>query len=917
MSVFKCKMCGGNLGPEDGSGIAVCEYCGTQQTLSKSEDEIVKNLYNRANSLRLQCEFDRAEEIYEKILEIDQTEAEAHWGLVLCAYGIEYVEEPGTFRRIPTCHRMSYEAVMASADYLAAVEYGDAVQCEIYKKEAEAIDKIQRSILDIVKTEEPFDVFICYKETGKDGRRTEDSVIAGAIYDQLTKEGLKVFFAAVTLENRLGEEYEPYIFAALHSARVMLAIGTRPEHLQAVWVKNEWSRYLKLLKTDPSRLLIPCYRDMDAYELPEELSHLQAQDLSKIGAVQDLIRGIRKVVWADDAKAGQRANGRKETVVIQESGGTAKSLLKRAFLFLEDKDWDNADRYCEKVLDQEPENAMAYVGKLMAELRVSRQEGLVEVEIPFEDHNNYRKAIRFADDELRAALQSYNVGIRERNETERKTLLYEEACVRLKEASTEKECIEVSKAFQALEDFDFAEEMAQECLDKAEKIQSERYHKAVDMMNQADTMMNQSEKEDTYKKYTAAEELFATLQGFRDADQLNEKCKEQTAILRKERIYESAKEAMHQAKDEYDFARVISKLQQISGWKDVDERLETCRRLEGQLRKKAKRKQKIISMLIIAAIMGGVACFVYYMVIVPEQRYNAAVSLMEEGDYEEAYEILKEMNEFLSYKDSDVKQQKIEEIFEQRESEKAQKIQRLQEQKEAEEAKRIQEQKESEEAIRLQEQKESGEAKRDIGSIVKFGSYEQDNNKDNGTEEIEWIVLTKYEGLLLLISKYCLDSMMYNSSDIHNSNWADSEIKKWLNSNFLIEAFNVEERKWIVPSEYKMSGGWELQVREIESMTAMDILMQAETGESELVSLLPCLSVNDTSLTSLIKEFELTPYAAEKKCKNMYWWSRLVVDGSEMVCAIGENGIYQEKAVDDSCLIRPIIWVSEDFWDEG
>ena len=243
---------------------------------------------------------------------------------MLCAYGIEYVEEPGTFKRIPTCHRTSYEAVTASADYLAAVEYGDAVQCEIYKKEAEAIDKIQRSILDIVKKEEPFDVFICYKETGKDGRRTEDSVIAGAIYDQLTKEGLKVFFAAVTLENKLGEAYEPYIFAALHSARVMLAIGTRPEHLQAVWVKNEWSRYLKLLKTDPSRLLIPCYRGMDAYELPEELSYLQAQDLSKIGAVQDLIRGIRKVVWADDDKAGQRENGRKETVVIQEAGGTVQ-----------------------------------------------------------------------------------------------------------------------------------------------------------------------------------------------------------------------------------------------------------------------------------------------------------------------------------------------------------------------------------------------------------------------------------------------------------------------------------------------------------------------------------------------------------------------------------------------------------------
>lgn len=217
---------------------------------------------------------------------------------------------------------------------------------------------------------------------------------------------------------------------------------------------------------------------------------------------------------------------------------------------------------------------------------------------------------------------------------------------------------------------------------------------------------------------------------------------------------------------------------------------------------------------------------------------------------------------------------------------------------------------------RLQEQKESGEVKRDVGSIVKFGSYEQDNNRDNGTEEIEWIVLAKHEGFLLLISKYCLDNMVYNSSDIHNSTWTDSEIKKWLNSNFLIEAFNVEERKRIVPNEYKISGGWDLQVGKMENITAMDILVRAGAGELELVTLLPCLAINGTSLTPLIKTVELTPYAAEK-CKNMYWWSRLVIDESEMVCAIGENGIYEEKAVDDSCLIRPIIWVSEDLWDEG
>ena len=139
-------------------------------------------------------------------------------------------------------------------------------------------------------------MFLCYKETDENGKRTQDSVIANDIYYQLTQEGLKVFYAAITLEDKLGQEYEPYIFAALNSARVMLVIGTKPQHFTAVWVKNEWSRFLKLMKSNRSKLLIPCYRDMDAYELPEEFAHLQAQDMSKIGFINDIVRGIRKVV---------------------------------------------------------------------------------------------------------------------------------------------------------------------------------------------------------------------------------------------------------------------------------------------------------------------------------------------------------------------------------------------------------------------------------------------------------------------------------------------------------------------------------------------------------------------------------------------------------------------------------------------
>lgn len=74
MSTFKCKMCGGTLEIEPNETIATCEYCGTQQTLPKLDDERRANLYDRANHFRRNNEFDKAMGIYEKILNEDNTD---------------------------------------------------------------------------------------------------------------------------------------------------------------------------------------------------------------------------------------------------------------------------------------------------------------------------------------------------------------------------------------------------------------------------------------------------------------------------------------------------------------------------------------------------------------------------------------------------------------------------------------------------------------------------------------------------------------------------------------------------------------------------------------------------------------------------------------------------------------------------
>ncbi len=586
-------MCGGTLEINNEETVGVCEYCGTKQTLSKTNDEFIINLFNRANNLRLKCEFDKATQIYEKIVEQDATEAEAYWGIVLCKYGIEYVEDSKTFERIPTCHRTLYEAVTSDVDYIAAVKHADLAQRMLYEKEAKAIENVQKDILNIVKNEKPFDVFICYKETDETGKRTVDSVIANDIYHELTEEGFKVFYSAITLEEKLGQEYEPYIFAALNSAKVMLVIGTKPEYFEAVWVKNEWGRFLKLMKQDRSKLLIPCYKDMDAYELPEDFAHLQAQDMGKIGFINDVIRGIKKVLLDEDAEQDE-----KETVVVNALGASEEPLLKRAFMFLEDGEFERADEFCEQVLNLNPENARAYLGKLMAELRVRKQEHLSRCDKSFENKNNYQKVLRFADERLIGELKEYVAQINQRNKDTEIKETYARAKASMT-ADTIPNLYDSIDLYNQVIDFRDSKEMIAVCEKRIVEIQEE---------------IEEKRKNDTY-----AEAL-------------------------------SAMESSHASEVE----RAISLFESIIEWKDSEEKISACKnkieKLEIEAKCRAKRG-RIAGIVFMTMIVGAITLGILFgKIIIPNSKYSRAVELMEKGEFKESIVVFTELD---GYKDSE------------------------------------------------------------------------------------------------------------------------------------------------------------------------------------------------------------------------------------------------------------------------
>ncbi|MDR1713639.1 MAG: toll/interleukin-1 receptor domain-containing protein, partial [Coriobacteriales bacterium] len=436
--VYKCMMCGGDLQIADNNSVVKCPWCGSTQTIPKLDSEKRIRFYEMANHYRRNNEFDKAMGVYETILTEDPDDAEAYWSIVLCRYGIEYVEDPKTKKRVPTMNRTQMTSILADEDYKKAVQLADSYAKTIYREQAETILAIQKGILEISEKEEPFDVFICYKETDDRGQRTPDSVLAQELYYQLSQQGYKVFFSRITLEDKLGTAYEPYIFAALQSAKVMVAIGTKAEHFNAAWVRNEWSRYLALIKDGQKKTLIPAYRDMDPSDLPAELLHLQAQDMGKLGFIQDLTRGIDKLL---DAGKSQTQVAQAVPATVVATAAQAEPLVKRAFICLEDGEFDKADQLLEQALNLDPENGQAYLGQLMAEAKVRKQSNLPGHSAPLTTLKSYQRAVRFADKKTKAFLEESNKKIVDRNEAFR----------REKEAEAERERVRKAEEQRRLE----------------------------------------------------------------------------------------------------------------------------------------------------------------------------------------------------------------------------------------------------------------------------------------------------------------------------------------------------------------------------------------------------------------------------------------------------------------------------------
>jgi len=433
--VYKCKICGGEIQPNEDGRIGKCLYCGAVQTLPKEIDDKVSNILNRANDYRLNCDFDRAIYEYEKVMELDETEPEAHWGLFLSKYGVEYVKDNMTFSYKPTLHRISSISVFDDVDYQATIKYASDISAIQYKQDAENIENVMKELLLISTNQEPYDIFLSYKELDDVTRqRTIDSNLAYELYNALTAQGYKVFFAPKSLGVGL---YEPKIYSAIITSKVMIVLGTQPQYFNAVWVKNEWSRFAELVENGENKVIIPVFRDMEANQLPSRIAKYQAYDMSNIEFLPSILNVISQSV------------SKNSKVAYNKDASAEDVYLERGFLALEDGNFSQADSFFENVLNLNPHNSQAYFGKLMVEMKITKQEQILTSPKNLSEYKNFEKAVRFADYQLKTTLLKYEEDV----SFSLNQIKYTKCVEELKNVVTKEGLIKAKESFLELGDF--------------------------------------------------------------------------------------------------------------------------------------------------------------------------------------------------------------------------------------------------------------------------------------------------------------------------------------------------------------------------------------------------------------------------------------------------------------------------------
>ena len=363
---------------------------------SKWETDRRKKLiakYKTAEKLQKERRFDEAQKYYQDVLINGGQDPEVYWRVLMCHYCIEY-QRDDEGKEIPTIlypDLSDPNEVMERINLLEILDNTEKELREYYCTKLKAID----TTLDKYRRwqyKHEYDVFISVKQTDKaNGKKhpTDDYKVGMKLYDYLTSLGLKVFNSEKT-KGPAGEEWEPYILAALMSARVMIVVGTCPEYMESQWVKNEWTRYQWLQKFEKDKnkkRLLFCYLSggMTAEQLPKGLNPDRQAIIDDIGAQGELagaLSGIFSQIGSQDIT---------DPIWEQQSVEAIKTRMEE---LLVNEEYDKVEQVYEEYRNQSNHNID--VGILLcvlcSKLKVSFIEDIPYARVDLSDNKLFRFA---------------------------------------------------------------------------------------------------------------------------------------------------------------------------------------------------------------------------------------------------------------------------------------------------------------------------------------------------------------------------------------------------------------------------------------------------------------------------------------------------------------------------------------------
>lgn len=189
-----------------------------------------------------------------------------------------------------------------------------------------------------------------------------------------------------------------------------------------------------------------------------------------------------------------------------------------------------------------------------------------------------------------------------------------------------------------------------------------------------------------------------------------------------------------------------------------------------------------------------------------------------------------------------------------------------------------------------------------VGSIVTFGSYEQDGMYNNGAEPIEWIVLDRRGDRVLLLSRYGLDAQPYHQTSTA-VNWSNSYIRQWLHSDFYNEAFTTDEQEMIATTQNATPVNSNNAGSPGPNTNDKVFLLSS----TEATKYLPSPESRMVKATS----YALMRGAGTNYSQNSFWWVRSYADGSrrKVLMVNSQGNVYASYMNDYEAVVRPAIWI--------